>query len=384
MHESKRKLLSEKETISVLELYKELSEFYAILGDGHTNIGINNSDIRIIDDSRYYGVYGTPTAINGIDINDSYQIFLKRKSYEVESYLKHSFWGSDLCLEPILALADIDTSKEVIFTYNTKNGLKDVLHNFILYKDYVEPTESDIKLFLENEGFDQQEIDAFFTKTESKETTNENVKIGGDKSSFCWYQIDSENNVGIFTLEECTNNDHYLNTLRDFFTDVVSENISNIAVDLRWNGGGDSQVAVEFIKYLNVESYDFISEEYRNGATLKYISGKNKKNASNGTNYSGNVYVLTNTFSFSAAMIFPQIIQDNHIGKIIGEPSGNKPNCYTSINFSSCPHSKIQLSVSTEIHHRIDQTKGDALLEPDFPCESSQAINLLYDIVQDN
>ena len=81
-------------------------------------------------------------------------------------------------------------------------------------------------------------------------------------------------------------------------------------------------------------------------------------------------------------MIFAQIIQDNHIGKIIGEPSGNKPNCYTSIKIENFPNSKIEICISQKKHHRIDQSKGDALLEPDYPCPSKEAINVLYEIIQ--
>ena len=83
-------------------------------------------------------------------------------------------------------------------------------------------------------------------------------------------------------------------------------------------------------------------------------------------------------------MIFAQIIQDNNIGKIIGEPSTNKPNCYSAVftPMPQLPNSKLVLRISTEIQHRIDQTKGDALLEPDYPCSSKEAINVLYEIIQ--
>jgi C-terminal processing protease CtpA/Prc len=146
-------------------------------------------------------------------------------------------------------LADIDTSKDVVFTYETKNGPKDVSHNLISKEDYVEPTKDDIELFLKNEGFSEEEIEKFLQEKFPTKNTDEESKI--DKSNICWYEIDSENNVGIFTLTECTNSDYYLASLKNFFAEVMAENISNIAVDLRGNTGGDSDVATELIKYLD-------------------------------------------------------------------------------------------------------------------------------------
>ncbi len=379
LHQTKRKALSQKENITVLSLYKELSELYAILGDGHTHLTINSPE-KIIDNIMYFGVYGTPIAINGIDIEDLYQVFLKRHSYEVETPVKEFFENKAILFESYLGLADIDTSKDVVFTYETKNGPKDVSHHFISQEDYVKPTKDEVALFLKNEGFSEEEIEKFLQEKFPTENTDEESKI--DKSNICWYEIDSENNVGIFTLTECTNSDYYLASLKSFFADVMAKNISNIAVDLRGNGGGNSEVATEFIKYLDVQSYDFISSEYRNGGSLQKVSGTNKKNVSNGTNYSGNVYILTNYNSYSASMVFAQIIQDNKIGKIIGEPSGNKPNCYTSIHLENFPNSKLNIQISTQIQHRIDQSKGDSLLEPDYPCPSKEAINVLYEVIQ--
>ena len=384
LHEAKRKNLSEKDNVSVLELYIQLSELYAILEDGHTRVSSNNINLRAIDDFYHFIAYGTPTAINGIDINELYQLFLKRNSYEVESIMKNMFFSKSLCSEVVLAFVDIDTSKEVVFTYKTKNGLKDVSHQIVSLDDFVEPSEDDIKLFLENEGFSETEIENKLNQIFQKEAQKDDLEIFGDNPDLCWYKIDTKNNVGIFTYNQCINDDFFQKTLKDFFADVISENITNIAVDLRENTGGDGDVVVEFIKYLNIESYDKVSEEHRKGGTLQYISGKNQKNISNGTNYSGNVYVLTSPTTYSAAMIFSQVIQDNNIGKIIGEASSNKPNCYTGVSSDQFPNSKIKLSISTQIHHRIDQSKGDSLVEPDFPCESSQVINVLYDIIQNN
>lgn len=69
------------------------------------------------------------------------------------------------------------------------------------------------------------------------------------------YDVDIENSLGIFTMNTCDVNNNYLTCLKDFFEEVKRKDIKNIAVDLRKNTGGNSQVIDEFIRYLDVDQY---------------------------------------------------------------------------------------------------------------------------------
>ena len=80
LYKEKREALSQKEEISVSELYQELSELYAILGDGHTRISFNTNEELFIDDFSYASSFGAPISINGISTDDLYQLFLSRNS----------------------------------------------------------------------------------------------------------------------------------------------------------------------------------------------------------------------------------------------------------------------------------------------------------------
>jgi len=75
------------------------------------------------------------------------------------------------------------------------------------------------------------------------------------------------------------------------------------------------------------------------------------------------------------------LIQDNNLGKIIGEPSSNKPESYGDILYFQLPNSKIQLCISFKKWYRIDQTKKDLLIEPDIPCPQQEAVSVLYDLI---
>ena len=100
------------------------------------------------------------------------------------------------------------------------------------------------------------------------------------------------------------------------------------------------------------------------------------------TNFQGNVYILTDTKTYSAAMDFAMLIQDNNLGKIIGEPSSNKPESYGDILNFQLPNSKLVISISYKKWCRIDQSKKDLLIEPDFPCDGKESISELYKIIK--
>jgi hypothetical protein len=76
-----------------------------------------------------------------------------------------------------------------------------------------------------------------------------------DRLPWARFTIEPENGLGIFTLDRCVNDDRYRDALAAFFNAVADAGIDRIVVDLRRNGGGNSSVANEFLRYVNVADY---------------------------------------------------------------------------------------------------------------------------------
>ncbi|MDD6208902.1 MAG: S41 family peptidase, partial [Clostridiales bacterium] len=186
--------------------------------------------------------------------------------------------------------------------------------------------------------------------------------------------------LAILTLDSCTNNDEYRSCLKQLFTEVKDKHIQRVAVDLRSNGGGDSLVADEFIRYLDVDQYNTTSYKWRLGC-FQVSSGnhvmENKKQEE--LLFHGNVYVLTSPNTFSSAMIFAQYITDNNLGTIIGEAPGNTPNGYGEVAGFKLPNSQMYMQISTKEFFRADQNNTERLVEPDIPCSSDKAMDVLYE-----
>lgn len=210
----------------------------------------------------------------------------------------------------------------------------------------------------------------------------EDKYLQSDNNDYVYYEIDEEKSLAILTLKRCRISEHYREVLREMFTEIKEKNIENLAIDLRGNGGGDTYVINELFKYLPVDTY-YQGDNFRkirwNFLTFDQ-SGVTKNKRNTELEFDGNLYVLTDEASFSAAMTFAEMIVDNGLGKVIGESPSEACNCCTEITQFYFDDIGMWFSVSTVYHTRIDPSNGD-YIEPDYPCSGEEAIDTLYDIV---
>jgi C-terminal processing protease CtpA/Prc len=197
------------------------------------------------------------------------------------------------------------------------------------------------------------------------------------------YQIDADVSLGLFHLDQCHPNEHYKQTLREFFEAVREHRIRNVAVDLRRNGGGNSSVVDEFLRYLDIDRYRQYSGDVRysnevagkTGYHLKsgYHRGKpgtvqNRKVDDTSLRFDGSLYVLTSPATFSSGNWFAVMIKDNSLGTIIGEPTGNAPSSYGDVPTFRLPNTGFAFTVSHKrfVRPNPDNDPADALY-PDVP-----------------
>lgn len=137
----------------------------------------------------------------------------------------------------------------------------------------------------------------------------------------------------------------------------------------------------EFIKYLPVDHYSDGPYDWRWGFLNIRRSGRTTNRRYKEWMFDGNVYILTDRESFSSAKDFAMLIQDNHLGKVVGEPSANAVNGYGEIAIFYLPNTGLFVQISTKKWYRIDETNTDSYVMPDYPCDSQNAIEKLYEII---
>lgn len=160
-----------------------------------------------------------------------------------------------------------------------------------------------------------------------------------DSNTFGW-SIDHENDIGYYYLHACDDTREYRKNVSLFFKEVKRDGIGNIVIDLRQNAGGNSAVIDAFINRIQPSSIN------------------------NYSSFTGNTYVLISNHTFSSANMFASVIQENNIGILIGEPTGNSPFAFGEVVSGVLPNSKINLSLSTK-EYILSKTYKDAIY-PDY------------------
>lgn len=195
----------------------------------------------------------------------------------------------------------------------------------------------------------------------------------------------------------------YSRFYRKSFKAIQQKNSQHLVIDLRANGGGRSDASLKLMSYLldsNYVVYDtvvaikgkptfnrhygskfirllarsFWTKKLPNGLLLNRATGKAHRPQKK-YGFKGNVYLLTNGGSFSAAAIFPSIIQQyNPRAVVIGrETGGGQHGCNAFISpYLTLPHTKAKVRIPMfKIELRVsgkDQGRG---VMPDYPVEYS-------------
>ena len=349
--------LESVDSIKGYELAQKLESIFSLLEDGHTHVEESYTEYHYMKHIYEHKSAGdTLIGINGVTFEEFLQENPGYVSYEVESYGVRMLKNRIGSLEGLRYLG-IDTSGEITYNYETKDGeLIDVTvtaDDFLVYDEYIAYEES---------------------------VTGEDLHSVDEDYDFVRYEIDEEESFAVLTLDSCDYNQHYRDVVAAMFEEVHEKNIQNIAVDLTNNSGGSSMVCDEFIHYLDVDKYSDWADEVRMGPLLKKRDASIIENKKKGYGFSGNVFVITSVTSYSSAMDFAMLIQDNEIGKVVGEASGNMPASYGEIAYFLLPESGLYMQISSKKWHRVDQSKEGLQILPDIECDPNNAVDVLKEM----
>ena len=336
-----RRELMSKDSVTVTELWEKSAELVCTLDDAHTIVTVHGTEY-VSGGDEISDAYesGTLVSIDGISADSMKEHFKKVFPYEPQvSFYADYMFGEALQYGSWLTLLGADVSDGIDVVIGENN---------------------------ETKHFDMTD-----EPPERKQL------------ELCSYKIDKENSLGIFTLNRCEMSQEYTDRLLEFFSAVRDNNIGNIAVDLRSNGGGTTEVINEFLRYINISDYKlFGGTDIRIGGNLISYRDEITPNKPVDNAFDGKVYVLTSNYTFSSAMDFATVIQDNGIGKVIGETPGNMPTAYGDKLGFQLPESKLVLSVSYKKFYRVDINKSIEPLIPDYTVEADKALEKLVEYIK--
>lgn len=207
--------------------------------------------------------------------------------------------------------------------------------------------------------------------------------------------------------------DNFSDFLEGMFADIYKNDVENLIIDLRYNGGGVSILGDQLLYYLDIpeniksitgaikisnllktefpgyfEEYNQIHKKlYNEDLPLKlfkfceldtsdadsnnyfshiedqdspfYIKKLNKR-------FKGKIFLLIGPRTFSSASLFAGILSDNKLVTTIGQPTGQSPSHFGDMLLLKLPNTDTYCFISHKIFIRPDESKSsDLSLFPD-------------------
>jgi len=126
------------------------------------------------------------------------------------------------------------------------------------------------------------------------------------------------------------------------FQKINQENINNLIIDLRGNGGGDPFCAIYLLSYVEKEPTVYFSKSYGKYADLS----KPIPLAENP--YRGNLFILIDGSNFSTTGHLCSILKYHNIGTFIGTETGSTYTCNAAVRTFDLKNTGIILKLATD------------------------------------
>lgn len=217
------------------------------------------------------------------------------------------------------------------------------------------------------------------------------------------YTIDSINNVAVMDFRGFYGEKQMEQFTDSMFADLSAKNISNLIIDIRNNGGGNSGVGDVLLRYISPEPFMQMDKVliritpltsklmgeagaepmfiFQEADTAQYI----KPRALQEGHYTGNVYLLTSNKTFSSAGSFAWAFKECGMGKVIGEETGGMNVCYGDILRYSLPISKLNAYISFKRFWQLRADENDIHgTLPDIQVPASEALDAAMKLVKKN
>ncbi len=168
---------------------------------------------------------------------------------------------------------------------------------------------------------------------------------GNHADAFYWYELLPGTRSLYVQYNVCANmpGDSFESFARNLFAFADSRAVERIVVDLRGNGGGDSRVVNPLLEGL------------KSRPALSRI---------------GHLYVLIGRGTCSSGMWAAVSLQQRFGARLVGEPTGGKPNAYGDIRIMYLPNSRIEIRYSTQ-WFQLMNPDAPASLDPDVRAPQS-------------
>lgn len=391
-----------QDSLTLKEYYRLIAPFVASLQDGHTFLTFPGIKLLNANDNLLPYIIKAdiekPHLKVTENISDDYlQIPVGAEILKINNYTAEEI------IQKI-----IDNTSGESKAYRLKMGANLIMFAIIFGTFYELEETAKVEYKFENQTFKKTIPTVTYTNlmeiAKNRKPNNKNNNIEVPNFSLT---LKSELKTAILEIRYFGDKTKFQDFLKESFKTINDKKIKKIVIDIRENGGGNSKLGDELLKYLSPKPFKqfdqtlikysqlqkdvykrYCESDTQYCSTYNYVKTKNNGEVETfsvedlieayqkSERFNGKIYLLTSTRTFSSAMTFTQAFKHYKIGKIIGEETGGWIVSYGDRITTSLPVSNIPLSISTKKFYSIGATDKDLHgVKPDIEIKAEKALD---------
>lgn len=374
------------DSISTIELYGHVAPIVAQIGDAHTTVALPYREV-MIKAGRYVPVYPT------IDSNTG-RMYVKASVGNVVPYDSEIVSINGINAKDMVQkmLTFVGGEREFFRLTMIDNNIMGLFHYLFTAQEYaityIEPDSKDEK------NITLQAVEA--DKLDSGLVLSPKIiKLMTEHGSGAPYtfRIMDDKPVAVMNFDACQDVNGMKAFADSMFTTLRKQGIKNLVIDVRYNGGGNSNVGDMLLAYIAPKPFAqygktlvkvtpttiaLTGNRYEKPDTRvipEDVSSRHQP-LPEAQRFNGNVYLLTSHTTFSSASSFAWAFKEAGCGIVIGEETGGMSVHYGDVINFKLLNSGLAVNVS---HKRFwlpgaDENNIHGVL-PDIICPQDEALN---------
>lgn len=374
------------DSVTTMELYRRTAPIVAMIGDGHTNLNFPFNDVFTRELKRMPFL---------VDVLSDKSIICRAS---LDSIIPSG--ARILSINGMSAEEMVNAMLPYVAGEREHFKLSRVDHNFPALRHMLFPADAFEVVFLPAGAKKQQKVTYQATLFEEVKRRIPALTNTEDKPPYS-FEIDKAKNVAIMDFREFSNVSQMERFADSLFQCLRNDNIGNLIIDLRNNGGGNSTVGDVLLRYISPKPFKQMDKALVRISPLTIkLTGDNtltpgfffyetspekyivpRKNEEG--HYNGHVILLTSNNTFSSAGSFAWAFKECGIGTVIGEETGGMNVCYGDILSYRLPVSGLVCSVSYKRFWQLHADENDIHgTIPHVAVPAAQALDKAMEIIR--
>ncbi len=197
----------------------------------------------------------------------------------------------------------------------------------------------------------------YYLLTVKRKENVEEIKLGREtefkpNKSFLYtsdsplcFDINEEKNAAIITIRSFDYYGKQISVFKSFIDDcfhqINENNIENLIIDLRHNGGGEPACSSYLLEHITKQPFTYFQDDVKGYSKLK------KTIQPNPNGFKNKPYVLTDGMCFSSTGHFCSIIKEKGWAILVGDETGGTYSCNDFGKFYTLDNTDLKIRVAT-------------------------------------